>query len=95
MAEKRRKRNTQIPEEAIERAASNTAQISVCCYALALCCEKTIQIPTKENTELQTTEGKEISSADLGVTVMEIPVQESVRQTKKDTKQKEGSERGE
>ena len=51
MSENRRERNTQIPEEAIEGAAGRKDNVDMNGYVVEACCEKEVQIPSKNNTK--------------------------------------------
>lgn len=95
MSENRRERNTQIPEEAIEGAAGRKDNVDMNGYVVEACCEKEVQIPSKNNTQTKVTGPKtrEVISSDLGINSMEIPVQAGGIKTVKKDKSKEGQER--
>jgi len=95
MSKNRRERNTQIPEHAIETAAGENDKVVVCWYDYSNMCEKSVQITTKGNTKTRARgDGtREVTSSDLGINSMEIPVQAGGIETVKKDKSKEGQER--
>lgn len=84
-------RNTQIPEEAIEEEVKeNELNLEICSCIIKAQCERTVQIPKKENTETKTEvpNRKEIYSTDLDIG-MEIPAITEEIKTKTNTKEQE------